>query len=178
MPDPINHDRRRLLGAAAMTAAGARLGILGPAMRHFTTTTASVENELVSLANATAWINSTPLTASGLRGKVVLIDFWTYTCINWLRTLPYVRAWHEKYKDRGLVAIGVHAPEFPFEHDLANVCRAAKVMRVNIRSRSTTTLLSGARSATSIGPRSTSSMRRVAFAISTSARATTSSRNE
>lgn len=131
MADPINHDRRRLLGAAAMTAAGARFGIFGSPMRHFTPTTLSVENELVSLANATAWINSTPLTAAGLRGKVVLIDVWTYTCINWLRTLPYVRAWYEKYKDRGLVVIGVHAPEFPFEHDLGNVRRAAKDMKVD-----------------------------------------------
>ena len=65
-----------------------------------------------------------------LEGKVVLIDVWTYTCINWLRTLPYVRAWAEKYKTRGLVVIGVHAPEFPFEHDLENVRRAAKDMRV------------------------------------------------
>jgi thiol-disulfide isomerase/thioredoxin len=131
MSDPINHDRRRLLGVAAVTAAGARFGIFGSPMRHFTPTTLSAENELVSLANATAWINSTPLTAAGLRGKVVLIDVWTYTCINWLRTLPYVRAWYEKYKDRGLVIIGVHAPEFPFEHDLGNVRRAAKDMKVD-----------------------------------------------
>jgi thiol-disulfide isomerase/thioredoxin len=66
-----------------------------------------------------------------LRGKVVLIDFWTYTCINWLRTLPYVRAWAEKYQDHGVVVIGVHTPEFPFEHDLDNVRRAAKDMKVS-----------------------------------------------
>jgi thiol-disulfide isomerase/thioredoxin len=65
-----------------------------------------------------------------LRGKVVILDVWTYTCINWLRTLPYVRAWAEKYKDKGLVVIGVHSPEFPFEHDLANVRRAVAEMRV------------------------------------------------
>ena len=70
---------------------------------------------MASLENADEWLNSPPLTASALRGKVVLIDFWTYTCINWLRTLPYVRAWAEKYKDQGLVVIGVHAPEFAFE---------------------------------------------------------------
>ena len=80
---------------------------------------------------ATAWLNSPPLTAAGLRGKVVLVDFWTYTCINWLRTLPYVRAWAEKYKDQGLVVIGVHSPEFAFEKDLDNVRRAAKDMRVD-----------------------------------------------
>ena len=68
----------------------------------------SVEGELSSLGSATEWLNSQPLTAAGLRGKVVLIDVWTYTCINWLRTAPYVRAWAEKYEDRGLVVIGVH----------------------------------------------------------------------
>ena len=71
-----------------------------------------IEGGLLSLASATAWLNSPPLTPAGLRGKVVLIDFWTYTCINWLRSLPYVRAWAEKYKDHGLVVIGVHSPEF------------------------------------------------------------------
>ena len=87
--------------------------------------------ELASLERANAWINSSPLTASDLRGKVVLIDFWTYTCINWLRTLPYVRAWAEKYKDQGLVVIGVHAPEFAFEKDVGNVRRAVKDQRVD-----------------------------------------------
>jgi thiol-disulfide isomerase/thioredoxin len=79
---------------------------------------------------ATGWLNSEPLTAEGLRGKVVLVDFWTYTCINWLRTLGYVRAWHEKYADQGLVVVGVHTPEFPFEQDVDNVREAAKDMRV------------------------------------------------
>ena len=90
-----------------------------------------VEGALPSLAGATEWLNSPPLTAAGLRGKVVLVQFWTYTCINWLRTLPYVRAWAETYKDRGLVVIGVHTPEFDFEHDLDNVRRAAKDLRVD-----------------------------------------------
>src|SRR3989440_5265426 len=90
-----------------------------------------IEGELPSLGGATEWLNSPPLTATGLRGKVVLIDVWTYTCINWLRTLPYVRAWAEKYKNQGLVVIGVHAPEFAFEKNIDNVRRAAKDMRVN-----------------------------------------------
>ena len=90
-----------------------------------------IEGELPSLGGATGWLNSQPLTAAGLRGKVVLIDVWTYTCINWLRTLPYVRAWAEKYKNQGLVVIGVHAPEFAFEKNLDNVRRAAKDMRVD-----------------------------------------------
>ena len=79
---------------------------------------------------ATGWLNSEPLTAAGLRGKVVLVDFWTYTCINWLRTLGYVRAWHERYADKGLVVVGVHTPEFPFERDVDNVRAAVEEMNV------------------------------------------------
>jgi thiol-disulfide isomerase/thioredoxin len=90
-----------------------------------------IEGTMPSLASATEWLNSPPLTVDGLRGKVVLVDFWTYTCINWLRTLPYVRAWAESYKDHGLVVIGVHTPEFDVEHDLDNVRRAVKDLRVD-----------------------------------------------
>ena len=88
------------------------------------------EGHLPGFAGATGWLNSEPLAAEGLRGKVVLVDFWTYTCINWLRTLAHVRAWAEKYKDRGLVVVGVHTPEFPFEADIDNVRRAAEDMSV------------------------------------------------
>jgi thiol-disulfide isomerase/thioredoxin len=77
-------------------------------------------SELASLSYATEWINSPPLTAESLQGRVVLVQFWTYSCINWIRTLPYVRAWDQKYRDHGLVVIGVHAPEFEFERQLAN----------------------------------------------------------
>jgi thiol-disulfide isomerase/thioredoxin len=87
-------------------------------------------SELASLSRATEWINSPPLTAEGLQGRVVLVQFWTYSCINWLRTMPYVRAWAEKYRDRGLVVIGVHSPEFGFEHELENVRWAAKELDV------------------------------------------------
>ena len=90
-----------------------------------------VEGELPSLGGAKGWLNSQPLTSAGLRGKVVLVDFWTYTCINWRRTLPYVRAWSEKYRDQGLVVIGVHSPEFDFEKNVDNVRQAAKDMRIN-----------------------------------------------
>ena len=100
------------------------------AARHRAEVHLPMEGELPSLGGATAWLNSAPLSAADLRGKVVLIDFWTYTCINWLRTLPYVRAWAEKYQEHGVVVIGVHTPEFPFEHDIENVRRAAKDMRV------------------------------------------------
>ncbi|MDP9880717.1 cytochrome c biogenesis protein CcdA/thiol-disulfide isomerase/thioredoxin [Variovorax boronicumulans] len=85
-----------------------------------------VEGRLPSLAGATEWINSAPLTPEALRGKVVLVDFWTYSCINCLRTLPYVRAWADKYRDAGLVVLGVHAPEFAFEKNPANVRKAVK----------------------------------------------------
>jgi thiol-disulfide isomerase/thioredoxin len=81
-------------------------------------------------SGATAWINSAPLTLESLRGKVVLVDFWTYSCINCLRTLPYIKAWNEKYKASGLVIIGVHTPEFPFEKDEANVRKAVKDLGV------------------------------------------------
>jgi thiol-disulfide isomerase/thioredoxin len=91
---------------------------------------AAAAGVLSALGGATDWLNSPPLSAADLRGKVVLIDFWTYTCINWLRTLPHVRAWAAKYKDRGLVVIGVHAPEFSIEHNIANVRQAIKAMRV------------------------------------------------
>lgn len=88
------------------------------------------EGALPSLGGATLWLNSPPLTPASLRGKVVLVDFSTYTCINWLRTLPYVRAWAEKYKDQGLVVINVQTPEFEFEKNIDNVRWASKEMGV------------------------------------------------
>lgn len=89
-------------------------------------------DKLRSLARATEWLNSPPLTEAGLRGKVVLVQFGTYTCINWLRTLPYVRAWAGKYRDQGLVVIVVHAPEFGFEKNLDNVRRATQAIGVRL----------------------------------------------
>jgi thiol-disulfide isomerase/thioredoxin len=85
-----------------------------------------IEGSMPALAGATAWINSPPLTTEQLRGKVVLVDFWTYSCINCLRSLPYVRAWARKYKDHGLVVLGIHSPEFAFEKEEGNVRKAAK----------------------------------------------------
>jgi thiol-disulfide isomerase/thioredoxin len=90
----------------------------------------SAEGHLPGFDGATGWLNSQPLTPAGLLGQVVLVDFWTYTCINWLRTLGYVRAWAEKYADQGLVVIGVHTPEFPFERDIENVRQAVRDMNV------------------------------------------------
>jgi thiol-disulfide isomerase/thioredoxin len=88
------------------------------------------EGRLPGFDGATGWLNSPPLSPKELRGKVVLVDFWTYTCINWLRTLGYVRAWAEKYAGQGLVVIGVHTPEFPFERDVNNVRWAIADMNV------------------------------------------------
>jgi len=89
-----------------------------------------VEGEIPSFAGATLWLNSPPLTPESLRGKVVVVDFWTYSCINCLRALPYVESWYEKYKDHGLVVIGVHAPEFAFEKDPNNVRRAVADLKI------------------------------------------------
>jgi thiol-disulfide isomerase/thioredoxin len=89
-----------------------------------------VEGHLPGFDGATGWLNSPPQSAADLDGKVVLVDFWTYTCINWLRTLAYVRAWAERYQDQGLVVVGVHTPEFPFERDVDNVRQAVKDMTI------------------------------------------------
>lgn len=87
-------------------------------------------NELSSLKKADSWINSKPITVSDLKGKVVLIEFGTYTCINWIRTLPYIRKWDEKYKGKGLMVINVHTPEFGFEKNMVNVRRAIKDLKI------------------------------------------------
>src|SRR3954452_19746103 len=85
---------------------------------------------LSALDRAQVWLNSDRLTADGLRGRVVLVDIWTYSCVNWLRTLPYVSAWAERYREGGLVVVGAHCPEFGFEHDLDNVRRASRELGV------------------------------------------------
>jgi thiol-disulfide isomerase/thioredoxin len=90
----------------------------------------SVEGMLPPLTGATDWLNSPPLTDAALKGKVVLVDFWTYSCINCLRTIPYVRAWAEKYKDQGLVVIGVHTPEFAFERNVDNIRAAIEKLKI------------------------------------------------
>ena len=118
-----DHDRRRFLGTAAMTIAAVHLGT-------FDTVPATAgARELAAVGSAAEWLNSPRLTPSGLAGKVVVVDFCTYTCINWLRTLPYRRAWAQKYRD-GLVLIGVHTPEFEFEKNLENVRRSVRQMRI------------------------------------------------
>jgi thiol-disulfide isomerase/thioredoxin len=122
MAERIDEKRRRFLTRAAMAFAGAHLGI-------FEADAIGASRELAAFGRAVNWLNSPRLTAEDLAGKVVLVDFWTYTCINWLRTLPYIRAWAQKYR-QGLVVIGVHTPEFTFEQDLDNVRRAVQQMKL------------------------------------------------
>jgi thiol-disulfide isomerase/thioredoxin len=102
-----------------------------PAGLHPSSARLPVEARLPSFAGATGWLNSPPLAPDDLSGKTVLVSFWTYTCINWLRQLPYLRAWAAKYADHNLVVIGVHTPEFSFEHDIGNVRQAVRDMGIS-----------------------------------------------
>ncbi|PXW16379.1 cytochrome c biogenesis protein DipZ [Paraburkholderia caballeronis] len=113
-------------GSASMQASASMR-----AAQHAPSAALPVEGELPSLDGAVQWLNSPPLTAAALRGKVVLVDFWTYSCINCLRALPYVKAWADKYRANGLVVIGVHAPEFAFEKDIGNVRRAVADLKID-----------------------------------------------
>ena len=125
MVKDINLSRRRFIGRAAST-----IGVVGFGMIASSEARSGVRGELAALTRATTWLNSQPLTAAELDRKVVLVNFWTYSCINWRRQLPYVRAWAEKYKDHGLVVVGVHAPEFSFEKNVDNVRWAVMEMRI------------------------------------------------
>jgi thiol-disulfide isomerase/thioredoxin len=125
MSKTIQFTRRRFIGATAMTIAGAQLGQIALARGR------GGRGPLSAFADTQTWINSEPLTASQLLGQVVLVDFWTYSCINWRRQLPYVRAWAEHYKDKGFIVVGVHAPEFSFEKNVDNVRWATKDMRID-----------------------------------------------
>ena len=102
-----------------------------PAGLHSAAAQLPVEGELPSFGGATGWLNSPPLTPASLRGKTVLVNFWTYTCVNWLRQLPYLRAWAGKYASHGLVVIGAHTPEFGFEHDPDNIRRATQHRQIS-----------------------------------------------
>jgi len=128
--------RTHLLLAVAMFAASVAVPIASLAAERTMhpmpgrVSSPPIEGSLPALSGATTWLNSQPLTREALRGKVVLVDFWTYTCINWQRTQPYVRAWAAKYKDQGLVVIGVHTPEFEFEKNVDNIRPALAMFRV------------------------------------------------
>ena len=123
MAEGVDRDRRRFLGRLALAIGVTHLGGFG------TAESAGASRELTAIGRASEWLNSPRLTPESLAGKVVLAQFWTYTCINWLRTLPHVRAWAQKYRQE-LVVIGVHTPEFPFEHNLDNVRRAVRQLRL------------------------------------------------
>ena len=116
-----------------MAIIAAHLGLTGcaNAQSNKSAIRLSSEGSMPSLTGATEWLNSAPLTPASLRGKVVLINFWTFSCINSLRQLPYLRAWAAKYKDQGLVVVGVQAPEFEFERSLDDVRWARKTMRLD-----------------------------------------------
>jgi thiol-disulfide isomerase/thioredoxin len=141
MSEEIKHDRRRFLRNAAVTIAAAELAMIGPTEAQSSTAnppgvtpikpwTMPPVGSMPPLDGAIAWLNSAPLSSESLRGKVVLVDFWTYTCINSLRPLPYVKSWAARYKDAGLVVIGVHTPEFSFEHERVNVENAVRELKV------------------------------------------------
>jgi thiol-disulfide isomerase/thioredoxin len=138
-------DRRSFIRTTAMTMAAGPFGMFGRLRAENaspsravgraeaqTETGAREPRELAAIGRAAEWLNSPRLTAASLTGKVVLVDFWTYTCINWMRTLPYRRAWAQKYEP-GLVVIGVHTPEFEFEKNVDNVrpCRSADENRLS-----------------------------------------------
>jgi thiol-disulfide isomerase/thioredoxin len=134
--DPTSEsiNRRRFFGIAAGALATGQLGMSASVQAQSGRTGPFGlfgDREMPSLAGATGWLNTAPLAPADLRGKVVLVQFWTYTCINWLRAHPYVRAWAEKYKAQGLVVLGVHTPEFPFEKDVENIRRAVQDMRID-----------------------------------------------
>jgi thiol-disulfide isomerase/thioredoxin len=124
-PDPAT-------GGATMSVPPSRLGLIRSIAHRLAGEQLAlpVEGRLASFSGATGWLNSEPLTPEGLRGRIVLVDFWTYTCVNWLRTLPYVRAWDAKYRDAGLTVIGVHTPEFGFERNVDNVVRESRNFQV------------------------------------------------
>jgi thiol-disulfide isomerase/thioredoxin len=123
-----------LISLAAVLAAGFAVelsGIRGNPLQAMPLAAARAESRMPPLDGAVEWLNTKPLAAAELRGKVVLVNFWTYTCINWLRTASHVRAWSQKYKDHGLVVIGVHTPEFSFEKDLPKVRHMVAQLKVD-----------------------------------------------
>jgi thiol-disulfide isomerase/thioredoxin len=121
---PVVPGRRRFLQTGALTLGAVQLGLTARPQAS-----QRLSREVAAIAKAPEWLNSPRLTASNLAGKVVLVNFWTYTCINWLRTVPYVRAWSQKYQ-QDVAVIGVHTPEFPFERNLENVRRSVQQMRI------------------------------------------------
>ena len=133
IPTKLEQNRRRFLGSSAMAIVATHLGLTGCANAQSNESAVRLvpEGSMPSLAGATEWVNSRSLTTANLRGKVVLINFWTFSCINSLRQLPYLRAWAAKYKDQGLVVVGIQSPEFEFEKNLDDVRWATKSMKLD-----------------------------------------------
>jgi thiol-disulfide isomerase/thioredoxin len=130
VPDEINTDRRCFLGTAAMTIPAVPFVLASSMSAEESRPAGGDEGAMPDLDGAIGWLNSAPLSRKSLRGKVVLVDFWTYTCINSIRPLPYLRNWAAKYHDAGFVLIGVHTPEFSFEHESVNVQNALHNLNV------------------------------------------------
>ena len=126
------HSTDRESGATTISAPPSRPGLIRSIAHRLAgdRLTLAVEGRPASFDGATGWLNSEAMTPDGLRGRIVLVDFWTYTCVNWLRTLPYVRAWAAKYRDAGLTVIGVHTPEFGFERNIDNVVAQSRTFGV------------------------------------------------
>ncbi|NML63467.1 thioredoxin family protein [Massilia sp. RP-1-19] len=133
MPSPIAHKKCTLPFIASAVFVGCALAIAGASSAAAVSIRSNLPTEgtMAGFAGATTWLNSAPLSAQQLRGKVVLVDFWTYSCINCIRSMPYVRAWAAKYRDQGLVVVGVHTPEFKFEEDLVNINAAVRRFRID-----------------------------------------------
>jgi thiol-disulfide isomerase/thioredoxin len=148
-----------------------------PVAAAMSTAQLPVEGAFPALDGASAWLNSRPLTPQALRGRVVVVQFCTFSCINWLRTVPYVRAWAGKYRDAGLVVLGVHTPEFPFEHDLDKIRSALAGMGIDYPVAVDNAFAVWRAFDNATGPRSTSSTPGDAVATTTSARRTTSARS-
>ena len=178
---------RGVLGAAAVAGGGiiwlgSDAGLLtcwsSIGTTAFAASALSLSDVQRSLLGARQWLNTQPLRPEDLRGKVVLVNFWTYSCINSLRALPYIRAWAEKYKDRGLVVIGVHTPEFAFERDVANVRVATDSLGVGYPVAIDSDRESGGRSTTRHGRRFSSSAPTAVCVIRSSARAVMPNRSD
>ena len=171
---------RSLAASASLVAlrlTGAALpGVSGEARApHVPFAVAAAQSTAPDFAGISNWFNSAPLNIADLRGKVVLVDFWTYGCVNCVNTLPHVTELYAKYKDRGLVVVGVHTPEFPFERSAVQRAGRAEAARHHLSGRRRTTIRRpGTPTATSIGRRNTSSTRAEKSCSSTTAKASTS----
>jgi len=167
MPVVSYRIKMRVSFVAALAAALCWMVISAPSLEAQDPPSIVGSAPLSGLSGGTGWINSSPLTAKQLKGKVVLVDFWDYSCINCIRAIPYVRAWAEKYKDSGLVVIGVHAPEFDIEKQTPNVQKAVNKFQITYPVVLDNNMQSGMRSTINTGLPTTSSIPKERCATST-----------